>query len=96
METPDIKQPETKDRSSSYQTKQLTVHRKHLKSKPVPWISLSGVWLDDLGFAIGEKVNIIIREHLLIIELPVGQDKETQNYKTALREVKRQLKKLTK
>lgn len=96
METPDIKPPETKDRSNSYQTKQLTVYCKHLKSKPVPWISLSGIWLDDLGFAIGEKVNIIIREHLLIIELPVGQDKEALNYKTALRDVKRQLKKLTK
>ena len=96
MEIHDINPPKDKDRLSSYQTKQITVHCKHLKTKPVPWITLSGTWLDDLGFAIGEKVNIIVREHLLIIELPVGKDKEDLNYKTALTEVKRQLKKLTK
>jgi len=89
-------QPKTKEHLMSYQTRQITVHSKHLKTKPVPWITLSGIWLDDLGFAIGDKVNIIVREHLLIIELPVGKDKEDLNYKTALTEVKRQLKKLTK
>lgn len=84
-----------KDRLTNYETKQITIHSKNLTAKSVPWITLSGIWLADLGFSIGEKVNVIVREHLLIIELPVGKDKEVLDSKATLAEVKRQLKKLT-
>lgn len=93
-----MKTSKEQERLLSYHTRQVTVHYKSLRSSnsQVPCINLSGIWLDDLGFTIGQKVNIIVRQHLLIIELPLGKDKEDLDYKMALLEVKKQLKKLTK
>jgi toxic protein SymE len=62
--------------------------------KAVPWLNVSGVWLEELGFKIGDTVSITTREKLLIIELLEGEAKEQQEYKAALSEVKQTLKKL--
>ncbi|HTN39493.1 MAG TPA: SymE family type I addiction module toxin [Arachidicoccus sp.] len=37
-------------------------------SKKVPWLNVSGSWLEKLGFRIGEKVNITMQDKRLIIE----------------------------
>ena len=34
----------------------------------VPYLKLSGVWLEEAGFTISSKVNVIVRNKLLIIE----------------------------
>jgi hypothetical protein len=63
-------------------------------NKDVPWLNVSGVWLEELGFKVGDTVNITTREKLLIIELVEGEAKEQKEYKAALQEVKQTLKKL--
>lgn len=63
-------------------------------NKDVPWLNVSGVWLEELGFNIGDTVRITTREKLLIIEPLEGEAKAEQEYKTALNEVKQTLKKL--
>ena len=60
----------------------------------VPWLTVSGVWLQELGFKVGETVQITTREKLLIIQPLAGDAKVEQNYKEALQEVKQTLKKL--
>lgn len=60
----------------------------------VPWLNVSGVWLEELGFKVGDTVNITTREKLLIIELLEGHEKIEQDYKSRLNEVKKTLKKL--
>lgn len=63
-------------------------------NKSVPWLNISGVWLEKLGFEIGDTVRIIARDKLLIIE-PLEHDaEEVRQCKTALQEVKETLKKL--
>lgn len=53
---------------------------KHVKLQPkrressggykiVPWLNVSGLWLEELGFKAGDMVRILTREKLLIIEL---------------------------
>jgi hypothetical protein len=80
-------------------TKQMKLQPKQRESssghKTVPWLSLSGVWLEELGFKVGDTVNIIIREKLLIIE-PVEISQDQEAYKNVIREVKQTLKKLPK
>lgn len=34
----------------------------------VPFLKLSGQWLEDAGFSIASKVSIIVRDNLLIVE----------------------------
>lgn len=60
----------------------------------VPWLNVSGVWLEELGFKVGDVVNITTREKLLIIEPLEGHEKTEQDYKSRLNEVKKTLKKL--
>jgi toxic protein SymE len=52
-------------------------------NKDVPWLNVSGVWLEELGFKVGDTVSITTREKLLIIELLEGEAKEQEEYKTA-------------
>lgn len=48
----------------------LRVSQKHLsRSKLVPWLTLSGVWLQRNGFNIGDKLRVVPREKLLLIEV---------------------------
>ena len=76
-------------------TRQLKVYQQHRSlssgTRIVPELRLTGVWIEQLGFKIGETVNITMRDRLLIIE-PI--EVET-NYKAALQEVKQTLKKLS-
>lgn len=81
--------------------KQVKLQPKHRalawgNQKTVPWLTVSGVWLEELGFNIGDTVRITTREKLLIIEPLEEEAKAEQEYKSALQEVKQTLKKLAK
>lgn len=80
-------------------SKQVKLQPKHRElshgHKIVPWLSVSGVWLEKLGFKVGDTVNIIIREKLLIIE-PLVLHEDQEVYKKVIKEVKQTLKKLPK
>lgn len=66
----------------------------HGEYKKAPWLSISGLWLEKLGFHAGDKVEITMREKLLIIQ-PIEQVAEDQeDYKARFEEVERALKKL--
>lgn len=80
-------------RKTSRQLKIYGLHRS-ADNKEVPQLRLSGVWIEQLGFKVGETVNITTRDRLLIIEPVEGEAKEETNYKAALQDVKQQLKKL--
>lgn len=49
--------------------------------RTVPWLSVSGIWLEELGFKAGDTVRILTGEKQLIIELIEDQDPEKQTYK---------------
>ncbi|MFZ4863223.1 SymE family type I addiction module toxin [Sphingobacterium sp. Mn56C] len=36
--------------------------------KNVPWLNLSGIWLEEAGFNIGDLVRVVSRSGLLLIE----------------------------
>lgn len=78
-------------------TRQLKVHGLNRPSdnKEVPQLRISGIWIEQLGFKVGDTVSITTRERLLIIE-PIEAGEPEQDYKAALREVKSTLKKLAK
>jgi len=44
----------------------------------VPWLTLSGKWLGESGFEIGEILRVTWRERLLVIE--VAEDEEALDY----------------
>ena len=50
------------------------------------------MWVEQLGFKVGETVNITTRDRLLIIELA---EPEEPNYKATLQQVKQALKKIS-
>jgi len=64
--------------------------------KDVPWLNLSGIWLAEAGFNIGDTVRVVRRSGLLLIErVELSEaEKAEAEYKTALQEVKQTLKKL--
>ena len=66
----------------------------HRDNKQVPELRLLGVWMEQLGFNVGERVNITTRDRLLIIEPVEGEAKAATNYQAAFQEVKQTLKKL--
>nr|WP_298869237.1 SymE family type I addiction module toxin [uncultured Allomuricauda sp.] len=74
----------------------MKIHSYQRDNKQVPELRLIGVWMEQLGFNIGERVQITTRDRLLIIELLEEEAKEEVNYKAALQEVKQTLKKLSK
>jgi len=47
--------------------RQLTVSYQSGKSD-VPFIRLCGKWLEDAGFSVDDKVKIIVKDNLLILE----------------------------
>lgn len=80
-------------------TRHLKLQPKHRAltlgtQKIVPSLTLSGIWLEEQGFKVGDRVRITAREKLLIIEPLEGEAYVEQDYKTALEEVKQTLKKL--
>lgn len=76
--------------------RRLKVYGTHRSAdnKEVPELRLTGIWVEQLGFKVGDLVNITTRDRLLIIEPVEGEAKEETNYKAALQDVKQQLKKL--
>jgi len=64
-------------------------------NKEIPQLRISGIWIEKLGFKVGDTINVITRDRLLIIE-PLEVKKSEQDYKTALQEVKQTLKQLSK
>jgi antitoxin component of MazEF toxin-antitoxin module len=83
------------EKHTSRQLKIYALHRS-CDHREVPELRLSGVWVEQLGFKVGQTVNVIVRDRLLIIEPLEGEAKEEQEYKAALQEVKQTLKKLSK
>lgn len=61
------------------QVRQVKLHGKHRPSqekgwfksnsgKEVPWLNVSGVWLEKAGFAVGSQVEITVQNNVLIIK----------------------------
>ncbi|WP_419685636.1 SymE family type I addiction module toxin [Burkholderia theae] len=44
----------------------IRAHRR-LNTTYYPWIKLAGVWLEDAGFEVGERVRITVEDKRLII-----------------------------
>ncbi len=78
------------------ESRSLKIYSTHRDSRRVPELRLIGLWIEKLGFRIGEHVQITTRDRLLIIEALEGEAKEEKDYKDALREVKQNLKHLSK
>jgi toxic protein SymE len=36
--------------------------------KTVPWLTLSGIWLEENGFKVGQQVEITVKQNELIIK----------------------------
>ncbi|HEX3047009.1 MAG TPA: SymE family type I addiction module toxin [Bacillota bacterium] len=49
--------------------RKLTISYIHFDKKPVPYIRLSGAWLQSLGFQSGQKVIVRVQPGLLVIQL---------------------------
>ena len=63
-------------------------------SKEVPWLTTSGVWLEKLGFHIGDTVRITSRKGLLVIEVLDKQSQKQQSLQSEIRKVQRTLKQM--
>ena len=54
--------------------KQAKLHAKYSRrrlesgSRELPWLNLTGVWLEKAGFGIGQKIEIKIEERQLTIK----------------------------
>lgn len=83
---------------AEYKSRQVKLQPKHRElaggGKNVPWLNVSGVWLEELGFKVGDVVRISAREKLLIIELAEPAEVEARHYKEALQTMQRNLKAL--
>jgi len=58
---------------TTIKTKQIKLQPKHRtlswgKIKIVPWLSVSGVWLEQNGFKAGDTVTITVEQNQLIIK----------------------------
>ena len=65
----------SKTKQIKLQTKYRALWRGY---KKVPWLSINGIWLEKLGFKIGDTVNIISCDKRLIIEVMENQIKTNQ------------------
>lgn len=78
--------------------RQVKLHSKYRSSRSkfwpgsngheVPWLNVSGNWLAELGFNIGDMVRITAREQLLIIEPLTDDARQAVEYKNMLNTVK--------
>lgn len=57
------------------QTKKVKLHSKYRalqtgwqRGKEVPWLNVSGVWLEQAGFNVGDAVEITIENKMLTIK----------------------------
>ena len=49
-------------------SRRLTVTHLHQCNSTVPFIRLCGKWLKDAGFSITDKVNVTVKDNLLVLE----------------------------
>ncbi len=82
---------------SKKESRQLKIYNLNRSSdnKEVPQLRISGIWIEKLGFKVGDTINVTTRDRLLIIE-PLKITESGEDYKTALQEVKQTLKQLSK
>jgi len=82
---------------SKKESRQLKIYSLNRSSdnKEVPQLRISGIWIEKLGFKVGDTINVTTRDRLLIIE-PLRVTESGEDYKTALQEVKQTLKQLSK
>lgn len=95
LQLPEEQKPtETESPVSSSRELQVCYFSRGADTDDVPQIKLCGKWLESLGFGIGDRVNVIMRDRLLIIERldPVVDD--GIDYKSELKAVKRGIKQL--
>jgi toxic protein SymE len=60
---------EEKTKTVKLQSKIRLSKKQFSGQKSVPWLTLSGVWLEKNGFNIGDVLRVTSRERLLIIEV---------------------------
>ena len=82
---------------SKKESRQLKIYSLNRASdnKEVPQLRISGIWIEKLGFKVGDTINVTTRDRLLIIE-PLKVTESGEDYKTALQDVKQTLKQLSK
>jgi len=49
-------------------SRQLTVSYLHQLNGSVPFIRLCGKWLKDAGFSVDDKINVTVKDNLLVLE----------------------------
>lgn len=52
-----------------YRASQSRCEWAHNDHKIVPWLTVNGLWLEKLGFKVGDKVNITGGDRRIVIEL---------------------------
>ena len=57
-----------KNRKVKLHSQSRPSQQSHNGIKQVPWLNVSGVWLEQAGFNIGLQVEIIVRDQELIIK----------------------------
>lgn len=79
-------------------TRSITVKQLHQERacqwKSVSCIQLAGVWLQDAGFVIGDRVNVQVRRNRIIITNEKRQDIPIQPEPTASKRKMRQISRL--
>lgn len=50
-----------------------SILRHNWKEKVVPYIRMSGVWLHKAGFEPGDRILVLVNEHLIIIKKENGE-----------------------
>lgn len=76
-------------------SRQVKIYSQYKDKREIPQLRLAGVWIEQLGFKVGDQVSITTRERLLIIE-PLQVAEAEPDYRAELKQVKGTLKKLVK
>ena len=59
--------------------KEFKIYEVYNGKKTIPQIRINGIWLQELGFNIGDKISLELIEGKLVIEkLPVEETKQTK------------------
>lgn len=59
--------------------KEFKIYEVYNGKKTIPQIRINGIWLQELGFNIGDRISLELIEGKLIIEkLPVEETKQTK------------------
>lgn len=73
------------------QDRSLKINSNHRDNQQVPELRLTGLWMKELGFNVGERVTITTREQLLVIA-PAKELEKHEDYKSQLDQIKKKLK----